>query len=193
MNSPLPNRGLAGLVVARALVVIVTMAGGCARERTLEVSELPSELPVPAGARDVNARADRNGVAVTFHVPVPFPAETFLSNIQGMLQKSGWTPLRNDWLNPTLLSSHVRGWTFQYDSTVSPRAGIHQWLGQWQNESGDIVAYVLRYSSPSPEEMHASAAPTTDDLEVIAMRMPKEAALSMQAAAVAAAKGGGSD
>ena len=117
---------------------------------------------------------------------MPFPASALLLAVRSELERTGWKALPADWLNPTMTSSQVRGWTSFEDDTVKPGREVHLWLGQWQNQSGDVVAYSLRYFSKLPAiQPHEArrADPDNDDLEVSATLFPKEAADAIRAGA----------
>jgi len=92
------------------------------------------------------------GAYWSFHVAYALtekhPASNAIQQISSRLKALGWTPLQDDWLNPGLPSSHVRGWTDFVDGTTTPMHHVHQWGAQWQDKSGNIVGYTLRYSYP---------------------------------------------
>ena len=85
---------------------------------------------------------------VAYALAEKFPAPKAIQQISSRLKALGSTPLENDWLNPGLPSSHVRGWTDFADGTMTPMRHVHQWGAQWQNRAGNIVDYTLRYSYP---------------------------------------------
>ena len=115
-------------------------------------------LIVLDGATDV--RRDP-GAYWSFHVAYAIkeahPASTAIQQISSRLKALGWTPLKDDWLNPGLPSSHVRGWTDFIDGTRTPMHHVHRWGAQWQDESGNIVAYNLDYSYPEsgPQDLQS--------------------------------------
>jgi len=85
---------------------------------------------------------------VAYALTEKHPASNAIQQISSRLKSLGWTPLQDDWLNPELPSSHVRGWTDFIDGTTTPMHHVHQWGAQWQDKSGNIVDYTLRYSYP---------------------------------------------
>jgi hypothetical protein len=149
---------------------------------------LPPELVVPPDSREVSSRAEKGVAAVKFEFLAPFPATEYLASGAKKIEPRGWKPSATDWLNPGIPSSHIRGWTYFVDARVTPHSGIHQWIAHWQNTSGDVVSYALRYSSPVQDELHAMAQPTSDQLEVTAMLIPAETARAMQAQATQESK-----
>jgi hypothetical protein len=74
-----------------------------------------------------------------------YPATTSLATISTGLKAAGWKPLREDFLNPGVLSSHVRGWAFFQDGTVSPEQDVHQWLADWEDQQLNLVVYAIQY------------------------------------------------
>jgi hypothetical protein len=133
-------------------------------------------------------RGEGGSAAISYLVEAPFPAHDLLASVRSRLSANGWKPLERDWLNPTIASSHVRGWTYFTDSTATPRRGVHQWSAQWQNDAGDIVGYALRYSSPQQDLSSAPQTPTVKTLEVTATLVAAESAEAMRSAAAQALK-----
>ena len=92
------------------------------------------------------------GAYWSFHIAYALnekhPASNAIQQISSRLMALGWTPLQDDWLNPGLPSSHGHGWTDFVDSTTTPMNHVHRWGAQWQDKSGNIVDYTLRYSYP---------------------------------------------
>jgi len=85
---------------------------------------------------------------VIYQVDVDYPAESVISWISDQLKGRGWQARDEDYWNPGLPTSQVRGWTQSADATVQPQATVYQWNGQWDNGSGDITDYFLRYEYP---------------------------------------------
>jgi hypothetical protein len=85
---------------------------------------------------------------VAYAVTVPHPATNVIQQVSSRLAALGWKPRKDDWLNPGLPSSHVRGWTDFGDRTRTPAQHVHQWKAQWQDQSGNIVDYSLNYTYP---------------------------------------------
>jgi hypothetical protein len=85
---------------------------------------------------------------VICQVDVDYPAESVISWISDQLKGRGWQARDEDYWNPGLPTSQVRDWTQSADATVQPQATVYQWNGQWDNGSGDITDYFLRYEYP---------------------------------------------
>jgi len=138
--------------------------------------EVASVLFVLEGARDVR---QNNGAVGSYHVTYALsekhPAGNAIRRISSQLEVLGWQPLKEDWLNPGVPSSHVRGWTDFIDATRRPTQHVHQWSAQWQDDSGNLVMYFFRYAFPEngPADL--------DSLSVIASWYPAAGVAAMQA------------
>jgi hypothetical protein len=157
------------------MVTAATLAGnqGCRPRPTdtaVDVSSLPSELlPLP-GAHKASAHTQPEGsVWVHYDLIEPYPAEATLRAIRERLASLGWSPLAYDWLNPTIPSSHTRGWTDFFDGAHKPKRMVDQWLAQWQKPSGELVLYELRYDSPGQSFSRDPDRPTDGPLHVTGM------------------------
>jgi hypothetical protein len=93
------------------------------------------------------------------------------------LKQTGWDTLKEDWLNPGLPSSHVRGWVYFQDSTKTPATSVREWNADSENGAHDILTYMLDYSCPddlcsSTRDLH--------DLRVIAIHIPAHLAAQIK-------------
>ena len=111
---------------------------------------------------------------VTYKVQTTYPADEVISFISMKLRRQGWRPLREDYLNPGLPTSHVRGWTEFRDMTTHPETDVHQWLAQWDNKAGDVAWYTLRYRYPEGKS------PDLNTLLVSASYIPSKIAKAMK-------------
>lgn len=108
----------------------------------------PPALVVCPGATAINWTTYGSTDQLSYRVRIEYPAQGVLSCISGRLAATGWDSLKNDFWNPGLPSSHVRGWTHFVDAAVRPEAQVDAWAAQWQNKSGDLVWYYLSYRYP---------------------------------------------
>ena len=164
-------------------LALAACALSCARSSDIAVSNLPPELRVPKDAVHAIARSDGKAVGVEYEIPVPYPAQNFLAEVSSHLEKRGWKAAETDLLNPSVPSSHIRGWTAFVDETVSPRVAMHQWLADWRNQKGDVVSYALRYSSLAGDATRNLPTPTNPSLHVTAFLIPAAQAQAMAAEA----------
>lgn len=139
------------------LIFLISTIG--AEQRPADAAQRPSALLLYPKASNVSS--GRNGNDLTYHVNVKYPASDFIGWISNRLQELGWEPLKEDFLNPGLPTSQVRGWLEFVDERKKPEL-IHQWIGDWKDSSGNIVRYALRYRKPGYGTSDLT------DLEVIA-------------------------
>ena len=139
----------------------------------------PSFFVVVPGATGVKQSIFQGKDQIIYHLQSKYPADDVLRTISVRLKNLGWEPLKEDWLNPGLPSSHVRGWTYFEDETTKPATSMRAWNADWENGAHDILTYILEYRCPgnlcsSTFDLH--------DLRVIAIRIPANLAKQMKAA-----------
>lgn len=125
------------------LFVLVVLFGGCSRD----VLTNPALVVLP-GAIGVHAGRFRGTDQLQYKLAESYPAKPALSRISKELQSQGWKPLKEDYLNPGLPSSHVRGWTHFLDGSRQPVLEVRQWMADWTNARGDVLRYGLEYRWP---------------------------------------------
>jgi hypothetical protein len=107
------------------------------------------ELVPLKGASDVrNDKGWGDSLHVGYRLSAKYPAQDILNQISGRLEKLGWEPLKEDWLNPGTPSSHVNGWGEIMDDQSGSLLHVHQWIAQWKKGTGDVVIYSFSYSYP---------------------------------------------
>jgi len=85
---------------------------------------------------------------VLYRLIKKYPAKKTISELNNRLKVKGWQPLKRDWLNPEIPTSHERGWTNFIDGTKNPNLEVHSWSSNWRNEKEDILIFSLRYNYP---------------------------------------------
>ncbi len=138
----------------------------------------PSFFVVVPGATRVKQSIFQGKDQIIYHLQSEYPADDVLRTISVRLKNLGWEPLKEDWLNPGLPSSHVRGWTYFEDETTKPATSVRAWNADWENGAHDILTYILEYRCPgnlcsSTFDLH--------DLQLIAIRIPAGLAKQMKA------------
>jgi hypothetical protein len=133
---------------------------------------------VTSDATEVKQTKLRGHDQILYRVQVSYPAADVLRMISVRLKQLGWRPLNEDWLNPGLPSSHVRGWTYYEDETTKPSTSARVWGADWENSVHDILTYDLEYRCPgnlcsSTYDLH--------DLRVIAIHIPADLAKQIKA------------
>jgi hypothetical protein len=150
------------LALVLCIVVCASVHGG--RHR-VEADERPAALIAYPDATDLRFDDRESVYRFSYRVTSTFPANPVIEFISNKLQKAGWEPLKNDFLNPDTPSSQVEGWKEFLDATDQPPLCVRQWLGDWKDASGNIVTYGFRY------KQKCDAVPLTD-LEVDAWYFP---------------------
>jgi len=138
-----------------------------ASERSVALISYPDATEIRFGEQGSTDR-------LSYHVSSKFPATPVIDWISDKLQKVGWEPLKYDFLNPNLPSSHLTGWTYFLDERKGPALCVHQWLGDWKDASGNIVRYGFRYAQPGCSTLALT------DLEVNAWYIPADVARQTQ-------------
>jgi len=157
------------LIACLACVIVTVMALRRARDRIAVDSAVVPSLAEsgPASGGDEEAarealivldgasRVERGGGAygslfVAYRLTEEYPARNAIERVSSHLRTLGWVPLKEDWLNPGLPSSHVRGWTDYVDRTANLVRHVYQWSAEWQDSRGNLVDYSLRYECPEP-------------------------------------------
>lgn len=108
-------------------------------------SDPPPSLLVYQKSEDVRFSQDGKVWQVNYVARVDYPADDILRFIRNALEHQGWQPLKENILNPGLLSSHETGWVEYLDRRTSPETKVRQWLAQWKNPQGNVVWYTLQY------------------------------------------------
>lgn len=104
-----------------------------------------------------------------YSLNVQYPARKIIDKIKAKLNLLDWTPLEHSFLNPGIPTSHVSGWSSFEDATGERIQVVHSWWGDWTNNRGEIVTYILRYVYPKNNQ------PQLESLDVTAIYMSKEA------------------
>lgn len=170
------GRGVRHFVTAMTLLLVATLlAAAASHQRSDSVEKYSESLLLSPSAESPRYFTYPDGrQQLTYTIDSDYPAKDMLSFLSVELQKRGWKPLRFDFLNPDMPSSHVRGWTFFEDATQEPRMAVRQWMADWENRAHDITLYNLEYRSPS------GAALESKTLRVVALYIPAEMVTRMK-------------
>jgi hypothetical protein len=131
--------GVALLGVFIPILMFQTACGGDPR---------PEVLFAPPGASGFESSTVGGHEQIRFAHTERYPAVNLINTLNTEIEALGWTQRDLSYLNPDLPTSHVRGWTQFVDVSGDEELSVHQWMGEWENGSGDVVVYVLRYSYP---------------------------------------------
>jgi hypothetical protein len=122
-------------------------------------------LLVYPGATQIRSSKLGGTDQLSYHVKARLPASGVIDWISAQLWLKHWKWLPYDFLEPgnAAVASQVRGW----HPFLEPTGGcVQQWMGDWEDSSGNAVRYAFRYKLPK------SCAPDSDDLEVFAIYTP---------------------
>lgn len=128
-----------------------------------------SLIAVPGG-EDVRFDRIHGTEHLYYRLSAQYPAKEFIETISARLQGLGWIPMEDSFLNPGIPSCHVRGWGRFEDATEKRVLVVNQWWGDWGNDTGEVVTYILRYTYPKDQP------PDLRSLDVTAIYTPKERA-----------------
>ena len=123
----------------------------------------PEALIAIPFASNTTCRYALGKTQLVYRVEEGYPADDALKTIYTTLGQQGWKPLKRDFLNPSIPSSHMRGWTQFEDDTTTPHTTVHAWQTQWMNQRKDVVDSILEYRYPVGE------APDLHTLHVVAL------------------------
>lgn len=173
--SPEMRANLTGVL----FILICAAANLCPAQTASPAKHSDALIVVPGAIRPdyVNLSGDRQQLSYT--IKLQYPARDVLSVLANQLTKRNWKPLKEDFLNPGLPTSNVRGWTFFEDGTEHPAAYVRQWMGDWANEAHDMVTYVLQYRSADTSTRDLRT------LQVIAIYIPARTVAEMKRAMAA--------
>jgi hypothetical protein len=165
------------IVMQLALLTISAFPDASWSERCEPITAAhPEVLIVVAGAyREAWLRCD--GVdQLSYSVKESYPAEHFIAEVSRSLAFRGCQVLDKDIWNRVDSSSSLRRWQFYVDGTHGRADRVYQWMGEWSNESGDLVLYFLRYriaAKEAPSDRALLAPPRgSSNLDVFAEHIP---------------------
>lgn len=112
---------------------------------------------------------------LSYHVAVSYPATNVIDLISGKLQRAGWKPLAYNYFDPKTYAAGMRKWGYYLESLKHPDVCIHTWIGDWKDDSGDVVRYMFLY--------RGRGCGTSDltEIKVIGLYVPAAAARQMRA------------
>ena len=111
---------------------------------------------------------------VWYVLKVDYPATEVINQLLKKLEDKGWTPLKEDFMNPGMQTSFASGWSKYEDLSKQPNMIAHSWNSDWQNKNGDILKYVLGYRYPIKAQSDMSS------LSVVAIYIPVNVAQAMK-------------
>jgi len=144
------------LPIVMTLALLNAAVSGCAKRIDPDVLWLPADATIEVNAISMKAARGtyRDGSAeVVFTVAAPDPEdrEKLTKQLAKHFAQGGWHPSRTQWLNPSLTSSLMVGWTHvcgcilptDAEGRTLPSHETYTWHGEWENQDGDVVKYSL--------------------------------------------------
>jgi hypothetical protein len=156
---------------------ILEPIAGCKRPSESSKKHSESLLVVPSAINAKYLAYPDGREQFTYLLDTDYPAESTISFISAGLQKRGWEPLRDDFLNPGTPSSFVRGWMQYGDASREPRATVRAWACDWEDGAHDITIYGLIHRYPMSG---AHDPPDSRMLHVMALYIPAVVAEKMK-------------
>lgn len=163
---------IAGSILA-AFVLNLALETASWCQNNVATQDQPKCLVVLPSAFDVKFNSVEGTTQLVYRDYVDYPAEAAIKTISKTLRREGWKPLESDYWNPTIPSSHRRGWQQFQDDTTSPATTVNQWMAQWQNPQRDIVSYTFEYRHP------VDGKPALNSLRILAIFIPAAIAEKM--------------
>jgi hypothetical protein len=162
-----------------AILLVVTIYEALAGCKRSEISKKHSEslLAAPSAINPKYLAYPDGREQLTYLLDTDYPAEATISFISTELHKQRWEPLRDDFLNPGIPSSLVRGWMQYEDASQEPRASVWQWACDWEDAHHNITVYDLKYRYPMSG---AHDPPDAKMLHVVALYIPVQVAENMK-------------
>jgi hypothetical protein len=165
-----------------ALIFIYLLFSGVIWPQSTGTTEsVPDYLVIAGSATNVKHIRAHGQDQVVYNVEAAYPASDVLKTINGRLERLGWIPLKEDFLNPGTPTSHVRGWQYFGDNSTEPRTSVRSWVSDWENTNHDILVYLLEYRCKddlcsNTENLHY--------LRVVAVYVPSALAQQLKDAAI---------
>ena len=148
-----------------SLLLLVALIDGY--QAFISSSKHNPALIVVKGIRTIGFGNNGGCDQMQYFLKEKYPARRVLKYIALQLQRQGWRPLEEDFLNPGRKSSNVTGWSsFTADN---PEREVRLWSADWEKD-GNIVTYGLRY------QCSINSRKQPDQLEVVATYTPRRIA-----------------
>jgi hypothetical protein len=165
------------LMLILLLASMLGMVGGCQRPSESAKTHADSLLVAPSAINPKYLAYSDGREQLTYTIDTDYPADSTIFFLSTQLQNRRWTALREDFLNPGIPSSQVRGWTQFEDRSEEPRATVRAWGCDWEDGAHNITTYFLRYRY---QMSGAHDPPDSRMLHVMALYIPAAVAEKMK-------------
>jgi hypothetical protein len=160
------------------LLLAIVVFIGCQTKSSQNPKDYSDSLIVLPGASNISYGKVNNTDQVWYTLKVEHPASDVINGLQKKIDDQGWMALKEDYLNPGMPTSAVRGWSKFDDVSKQPHTVVHSWNSDWQNKKGDVLRYHLNYRHPINEQ------PDMSSLTVVAIYVPADVALAIRQASL---------
>lgn len=99
---------------------------------------------------------NNSAAQLSFLLKEKYPAEKAIEELSEKLLANGWSPLKEDYLNQGVLSSHSEGWSKFEDWSSTPNQMIYQWIGDWQDAERNTIRTAFIYTKLIDENLDNS-------------------------------------
>ena len=161
-----------------SLALLAVLVSGCQTKANQDPKNYSESLIVLSGATNINYAKVNNTDQVTYNLRAAYPAPEVTDQLLKKTNDMGWTPLKEDFMNPGLPTSIVRGWSDYEDASRKPNTKVYSWQTDWQNKNGDVLIYGLKYRYP------LNSQPDMLSLNVVAIYIPAKLAETMKKASL---------
>lgn len=163
---------------AISFLLIAFVCSGCKTQSSQNPKDYSDSLVVLSGAININYGKVNRTDQVWYNLKADYPATAVINQLLKTIEDKGWSPLKEDFMNPGMITSFVSGWSKYEDLSKQPNTIAHTWNSDWQNKNGDILKYVLGYRYP------IKAQPDMSSLSVVAIYIPADLAKAMKQASL---------
>jgi hypothetical protein len=113
------------LILIVFCILVLTLS--CREQNRQSASNYSDSLIVLKGASNVHYHKVYGQDQISYKIFNKHPAKDTISELNTRLESKGWKPLKENWLNPGVPTSHIRGWGSYIDGTTNPELKVHSW------------------------------------------------------------------
>lgn len=128
-----------------SLLMLVLASVGCQQT----VANQSKDILVVSGATNIRFSTLYGTQQVDYQIKICYPGKKVIEDLSKGMKQKNWVLLTEDFLNPGLKSNHVRGEWSSFRNQENNY--IYQWIEDWQDSSGNIIRYGLRYVAKDNE------------------------------------------
>lgn len=167
-------RAVSKLTIAAALVA-VTSGGAQPSDPLPATPKTDASLIVLPGAEGVGVSEPNTigEIRLWYTLQAPFPASGVTDAVKHRLSDLGFSERSESFVDPGR-PFHGQFWDAFGDLTTGSPLCVRRWWGEWEDDEGRVVAYILRYHSAGSHP-GCNTAPDNNGLRVLAILAPPSA------------------